>query len=90
MLPTLEIEDLVHAENIGSDSQQGPATWLNGLPPAQFAHLNLQGHGADRGRCGRPGRGMIPLETTRRGEGLSFAPTGRAPVTAVSEEPPTA
>ena len=38
-LPTLEIEDLVYAENIGAYSNAS-ATWFNGFPPAKVIHLN--------------------------------------------------
>src|SRR5437867_10896082 len=38
-LPDLEIEDLVHAENIGAYSSAS-ATWFNGFPPAKVVHVN--------------------------------------------------
>jgi ornithine decarboxylase len=39
LLPELEIEDLVYAENIGAYSNAS-ATWFNGFPPARVAHIN--------------------------------------------------
>ena len=36
---TLEIEDLVYAENIGAYSNAS-ATWFNGFPPAKVIHIN--------------------------------------------------
>jgi ornithine decarboxylase len=39
LLPKLEIEDLVYAENIGAYSSAS-ATWFNGFPPAKIIHLN--------------------------------------------------
>jgi ornithine decarboxylase len=38
-LPSLEIEDLVYAENIGAYSSAS-ATWFNGFPPAKIMHVN--------------------------------------------------
>jgi ornithine decarboxylase len=38
-LPTLEIDDLVYAENIGAYSNAS-ATWFNGFPPAKVVHVN--------------------------------------------------
>ena len=38
-LPDLEIEDLVHSENIGAYSNAS-ATWFNGFPPAKVIHIN--------------------------------------------------
>ncbi len=39
LLPVLEIEDLVYAENIGAYSNAS-ATWFNGFPPAKVIHVN--------------------------------------------------
>ncbi len=39
LLPELEIEDLVYAENIGAYSNAS-ATWFNGFPPAKVIHVN--------------------------------------------------
>lgn len=39
LLPELEIEDLVYAENIGAYSNAS-ATWFNGFPPAKVIHIN--------------------------------------------------
>jgi ornithine decarboxylase len=39
LLPELEIEDLVFAENIGAYSNAS-ATWFNGFPPAKVVHVN--------------------------------------------------
>lgn len=39
MLPSLEVEDLVYAENIGAYSNAS-ATWFNGFPPAKVVHVN--------------------------------------------------
>lgn len=39
LLPELEIEDLVYAENIGAYSSAS-ATWFNGFPPAKLVHVN--------------------------------------------------
>ncbi len=39
LLPDLEIEDLVYAENIGAYSNAS-ATWFNGFPPAKVVHVN--------------------------------------------------
>ncbi len=39
LLPELEIEDLVYAENIGAYSNAS-ATWFNGFPPAKVVHVN--------------------------------------------------
>jgi ornithine decarboxylase len=39
LLPELEIEDLVYAENIGAYSNAS-ATWFNGFPPAKVVHIN--------------------------------------------------
>lgn len=38
LLPELEIEDLVYAENIGAYSNAS-ATWFNGFPPAKVIHV---------------------------------------------------
>ena len=38
-LPSLEIEDLVYAVNIGAYSNAS-ATWFNGFPPAKVIHVN--------------------------------------------------
>jgi ornithine decarboxylase len=40
-LPSLEIEDLVYAENIGAYSNAS-ATWFNGFPPAKVIHINVR------------------------------------------------
>jgi ornithine decarboxylase len=40
LLPTLEIEDLVYAENIGAYSNAS-ATYFNGFPPAKVVHVHL-------------------------------------------------
>jgi len=39
LLPELEIDDLVYAENIGAYSSAS-ATWFNGFPPAKIIHLH--------------------------------------------------
>ena len=39
LLPDLEIDELVYAENIGAYSNAS-ATWFNGFPPAKVVHLN--------------------------------------------------
>lgn len=39
LLPELEIDDLVYAENIGAYSNAS-ATWFNGFPPARVVHIN--------------------------------------------------
>jgi ornithine decarboxylase len=39
VLPDLEIDDLVYAENIGAYSSAS-ATWFNGFPPAKIVHIN--------------------------------------------------
>lgn len=39
LLPDLEIDDLVYAENIGAYSSAS-ATWFNGFPPAKVVHIN--------------------------------------------------
>jgi ornithine decarboxylase len=39
VLPRLEIDDLVYAENIGAYSSAS-ATWFNGFPPAKIVHVN--------------------------------------------------
>ncbi len=39
MLPDLDIEDLVYAENIGAYSSAS-ATWFNGFAPAKIIHVN--------------------------------------------------
>ncbi len=39
LLPDLDIEDLVYAENIGAYSNAS-ATWFNGFPPAKVVHVN--------------------------------------------------
>lgn len=39
LLPDLDIDDLVHAENIGAYSAAS-ATWFNGFPPAKVVHVN--------------------------------------------------
>src|ERR1041384_8377074 len=39
LLPELEIEDLVYAENIGAYSSAS-ATYFNGFPPAKIVHVN--------------------------------------------------
>lgn len=39
LLPDLEIEDLVYAENIGAYSSAS-ATWFNGFSPAKVIHVN--------------------------------------------------
>jgi ornithine decarboxylase len=39
-LPSLEVEDLVYAQNIGAYSSAS-ATWFNGFPPAKIVHLNV-------------------------------------------------
>ena len=39
LLPDLEIDDLVYAENIGAYSNAS-ATWFNGFPPAKVIHVN--------------------------------------------------
>jgi ornithine decarboxylase len=40
MLPQLEIDDLVYAENIGAYSNAS-ATWFNGFAPAKVVHVNI-------------------------------------------------
>src|SRR5215469_10413475 len=40
LLPDLEVEDLVYAENIGAYSNAS-ATYFNGFPPARVVHVNL-------------------------------------------------
>src|SRR6478736_3859200 len=39
LLPNLEVDDLVFAENIGAYSNAS-ATWFNGFPPAKVVHIN--------------------------------------------------
>jgi ornithine decarboxylase len=39
VLPNLEVEDLVYAENIGAYSNAS-STWFNGFPPAKVFHVN--------------------------------------------------
>jgi len=39
LLPELEIDDLVYAENIGAYSNAS-STWFNGFPPAKVLHVN--------------------------------------------------
>lgn len=39
LLPELELDDLVYAENIGAYSNAS-ATWFNGFPPAKVVHVN--------------------------------------------------
>jgi ornithine decarboxylase len=39
LLPDLEIDEMVYAENIGAYSNAS-ATWFNGFPPAKVIHLN--------------------------------------------------
>lgn len=39
LLPDLDIEDLVYAENIGAYSNAS-STWFNGFPPAKVIHVN--------------------------------------------------
>lgn len=39
LLPDLDLEDLVYAENIGAYSNAS-ATWFNGFPPARVLHVN--------------------------------------------------
>jgi ornithine decarboxylase len=39
LLPELEIDDLVYAENIGAYSNAS-STWFNGFPPAKVIHVN--------------------------------------------------
>ena len=39
VLPDLDLEDLVYAENIGAYSNAS-ATWFNGFPPAKVLHIN--------------------------------------------------
>ena len=40
MLPPLEIDDLVYAENIGAYSNAS-STWFNGFAPAKVVHINI-------------------------------------------------
>ena len=40
LLPNLEIDDLVYAENIGAYSNAS-ATYFNGISPAKVLHINL-------------------------------------------------
>ena len=39
LLPDLELEDLLYAENIGAYSNAS-STWFNGFPPAKVLHIN--------------------------------------------------
>jgi ornithine decarboxylase len=39
LLPDLELDDLVYAEDIGAYSNAS-ATWFNGFPPAKVVHIN--------------------------------------------------
>ena len=40
LLPELEIDDLVYAENIGAYGSAS-ATYFNGFPPAKVVHVNV-------------------------------------------------
>jgi len=40
MLPQLEVDDLVYAENIGAYSNAS-STWFNGFAPAKVVHVNI-------------------------------------------------
>jgi ornithine decarboxylase len=40
MLPQLEVDDLVYAENIGAYSNAS-STWFNGFAPARVVHVNI-------------------------------------------------
>ena len=40
LLPNLEVDDLVYAENIGAYGSAS-ATYFNGFPPAKIVHVNL-------------------------------------------------